>query len=370
MIDPPFIKVYQYSLRVIFISMKLMVPSKTSKLQGYSLCIAKNAQNLILKCLHTYYILLALLVLTLSSCSTSEPDVIVQKIDPRGNPPSYRWCTQICFTNHLELVVDNQNNRILFRPQGQTKFTATSIPLKRPHSILYNPYDKLYYVADTGNNRIVAFDDLEAPTLKASTSQIAHTQLVHPHDITIDFSTGWLYTLNPHATIILRFKAIGKEEQQLDISNVLGYSRALSFINGQLYVAGSSYGKIVEITDFEKGLYIVHQAPGKVRVSAAGNWKRTGLIPNDIANYHGYWYVSSYFCPAASLPGQDYNKNKLIRFKTWEQFTTGNWEDLSQLLPDKLVPYYFTVHDDQLYITLFNHLRPGKGDCIYRFVQQ
>jgi hypothetical protein len=126
----------------------------------------------------------------------------------------------------------------------------------------------------------------------------------------------------------------------------------------------------VEIINFEHGLFTVHQAPGKVKISAAGNWKRTGLVPNDIAYYHGYWYVSSYFCPTASLPGQDYNKNKLIRFKKWKQFAAGNWQDLSHLLPDKLVPYFFTVHDDSLYLTLFNHVRPGQGDCIYRLAFQ
>ncbi|HIP82915.1 MAG TPA: hypothetical protein EYH19_04995 [Desulfocapsa sulfexigens] len=266
----------------------------------------------------------------------------------------------------MELVVDNQNSRILHRQKGLKPFSAAAVPLKRPHSIVYNPFDSLYYVADTDGHRIVAFDRFDTPRQLTSTSIIAGTNLSRPHDIALDPVTGWLYSLNPRLTTVFRFKGLGKQESRLDLSAHLSYARGLSVVNGRLYVIGSSQGKVVEIMDFDKGLYKIYQSPGKVEISPAGNWERTGLVLNDVEYFQQNWYATAYFCPAVSLPGQDYNKNKLIRFKTWKHFETGEWEDLSHQLPDKLVPYYLTVHEDNLYIPLFNHQAPGKGDCIYR----
>ncbi len=299
------------------------------------------------------------------SASASKGEIPV-KFDPLEGPAAYRWGTQIYFNKGLEIVVDNQNSRILYRQEGKTAFSASTIPLTRPHAIVYNPFDNFYYVADTDGHRLVAFDRFEEPRKLMSTSVIAGTNLSRPHDVTLDPSTGWLYSLNPVSTTIFKFKGIGKQESKLDLSAYLSYARGLTVVNGKVYVVGSAQGEVVEITDFDKKKYVIYKSPGKVEVSPAGNWERTGLVLNDVEYYRQYWYATSYFCPAVSLPGQDYNKNKLIRFKTWEAFEAGEWEDMSYQLPDKLVPYFLTVHRNALYITLFNHQTPGKGDCIYR----
>lgn len=295
-----------------------------------------------------------------------EADITLERYDPIGELPPYRWCTQLYFNQGKEIAVDLKNSRILYRTEGTGKFVASSLPLLRPHSIVYNPIDQLYYIADTDNNRIIAFDSPENPHIESSTSTIAGIELDRPHDMVFDPENEWLYAINPLPVVIFRFKAIGKEESSLDLSDYLGYSRSLTFSKGKLYVIGSSKGKVVEITDFDQAIFNIYQSPGKFKIAPEGNWKQTGLVLNDVEYFKNYWYASSYFCPSDSSTGQDFNENKLIRFKTWEQFEKGEWQDLSNKVPNALVPYYLTVHRDHLYIPLYNHQIPGKGDCIFQ----
>ena len=303
---------------------------------------------------------------TLAICFVARADINFENYHPVEEESPYRWCTMFYFNQGKEIIVDLKNSRILFRNAGTKQFKASRLPLLNPHSLVYNATDKLYYVADTDNNRILSFDSLENSEISASTSTIDGIELNRPHDIVYDQDQGWLYAINPLSAVVFRFKAIGVQESSLDLSAHLGYSRALTFRNGKLFVIGSSRGKIVEITDFEKGVFKIYQSPGKKEIDRKGCWQRTGLVLNDIEYFNMYWYASSYFTPSAAGFGQDYNKNKLIRFKTWEEFEKGEWEDLSPSIPDALVPYFLTVHENYLYIPLYNHDDPGENDCIYR----
>lgn len=62
----------------------------------------------------------------------------------------------------------------------------------------------------------------------------------------------------------------------------------------------------------------------------------------------------------------DYDENKLIRFKAWQDLKEGTWDDLSQFLPSKDVPYYLTPRKEALYLAVFNHEDPGTFDKVYR----
>ena len=75
--------------------------------------------------------------------------------------------------------------------------------LHGPHSVVYNPNDRLYYVNDTENNRIIAFADLHSKTITSETKSIAGIPLVRPHDIVMDQVNGWLYAINPNSGHIL-----------------------------------------------------------------------------------------------------------------------------------------------------------------------
>ena len=60
---------------------------------------------------------------------------------------------------------------------------------------------------------------------------------------------------------------------------------------------------------------------------------------------------------------------KFIRFSSCRDFETGQWEDISGLLPPDVVPYYLTIHEDDLFLASFTHEAKGQPGRIYRITR-
>lgn len=325
-----------------------------------------NAHSLKKATLFFFGLCLALLLPTIATCQTPSGDgcIRVSKKFTTKESPCER-CLQAYYTSTEEILVSSGNSTIFYRNIRADRFTSVPLSLSNPHAIVFLPDEKVYYVADTDNNRILALSSLQKGTITRNIHRVAGITLQRPHDIVYDSQTGWLYAINPSTPTIFRFNHSGTSESSLDLSEVLDYSRSLSIINGKVYVSGSSHGRVVEILDFDTAHYKTYRSPEKKREAYAGTWENAGLIINDVEFYHGYWYLSSFFCPSAAGPLQDYNKNKFIRFVSWDDFEAGDWQDLSHLLPDGQVPYYFTAYSEGLALAVFNQERSGIDDNIY-----
>jgi hypothetical protein len=277
---------------------------------------------------------------------------------------SFPGCTHIAFSGKTEIVT--AGDRLFYRTDSLLPFRASAIKgLKDAHSVVFNPHDRLFYATDTGNHRLITFRDPASSQVQNTVTSLAEVKLQRPHDIVFDQSTGWLYSLNPDSSQVFRFKTAGKKADSLDLSRHLGYSRALTIVDGRLYVIGSSAGAVVEVVDFGKKQYKIHNSFEKKKDAPAGSWKSTGLVLNDVDFFNGHWYATSYFCPTYA-GNKDYDENKFIRFKTWRDLKEGTWDDLSQFLPGKVVPYYLTPREEALFIAVFSHEEPGTFDRIYR----
>jgi len=265
-----------------------------------------------------------------------------------------------------EIITACTTHRFLYRNSPKESFSVSPMSVKRHHSVVYNPADKLYYANDTDNHRIIAFSDPSKNEITAETKEIWGIKLQRPHDIVIDPETGWIYALNPNSGHIFRFTAIGENESVIK-APTQGYARALTFANGKLYAIGSSKGRIVEVVDWEKPTFKVYDSFDPTgRQGAAGSWKTTGLVLNDAEFFNGHWYATSYFTKSCAK-GTDFDKNKFIRFKTLDDLVSGDWTDLSSLVPSGLTPYFMTVNNNKLYLATFNHEATGKGDSILEF---
>ena len=112
--------------------------------------------------------------------------------------------------------------------------------------------------------------------------------------------------------------------------------------------------------------YINDNQPNKY--SEAGNFDNNGLVLNDIEFYKGYWYATNYYIDKTNnyLSNESVTKNKLIRWKTWEDFKNSNWQDLSKLAHPESINYYFSKYDDRLFLSAF-HVgnTAGEGSGIY-----
>jgi len=295
----------------------------------------------------------------------------VSEYAPCGSDPiTFNWPTHIAFgPEGQEIVSDLKNNRFLYRDGSGDLLKVSPIAVRGQHSVVYNPVDSLYYANDTANHRLIAFADLSSATITAQTHKILGVPLKRPHDIVIDPATGWIYALNPNSGHVFRFSGIGKNESVLSLGKHLGgYSRSLTFANGRLYVIGSAAGRIVEVLDWDKAQVKVYKSFKKIRGAPAGSWTKTGLVLNDAEFFNGFWYATSYFTKSYA-GGTDFDENKFIRFKTLDDLVTGNWTDLSSLVPGGMTPYYLTVKGKDLYLAVFNHESPGSGDSILRFNQ-
>ncbi len=286
----------------------------------------------------------------------------VDNYAPQSN--SFPGCTHIAFGGKTELVT--VGNRLFFRADSKSPFREAAIKgLIDAHSVVFNPHDQLFHATDTGNHRLVTFRDPASSELQSSVTSLAGVRLKRPHDIVLDRSTGWLYSLNPDNSVVFRFKAAGDDADSLNLSQHLGYSRALSVVSGRLYVIGSSAGCVVEVVDFDEREYRIHRSFGKKKDAVAGSWQSTGLVLNDVDFFKDYWYATSYFCPAYAGK-QNCDENKFIRFRTWQDLKEGLWDDLSSFLPGNVVPYYLTPREDSLFIAVFNHEAPGTSDKVLR----
>jgi hypothetical protein len=286
---------------------------------------------------------------------------------PGSDPARFRFPTHLAFgPGNQEIVTDLKNNRFVFRERPDAPFKVSPVSVRGQHSVVYNPADKLYYANDTDNHRIIAFADLSSETITAQTKTIAGVSLKRPHDIVMDPATGWIYAINPNSGHVFRFTAIGENESAISVP-LQGYARALTFTNGKLYAIGSAKGRIVEIVDWEKPTFKIYDSFDPTgHHGPAGSWTKTGLVLNDVEFFDGFWYASSYF--TKSYAGEtNFDENKFIRFKKLGDILTGNWTDLSSLIPSGMTPYYLTTKGDKLYLAIFNHETPGSGDSILQF---
>ena len=304
------------------------------------------------------------------SPSTIDPADLGLKVTtyaPASDPVKFGWPTHIAFgPGSQEIVTDLKNNRFLFRENPDARFKVSPISVRGQHSVVYNPADKLYYANDTDNHRIISFADLASKKITAQTKTIAGIALKRPHDIVLDPATGWIYAINPQSGHVFRFTAIGKNESAIAVP-LKGYARSLTFTNGKLYAIGSAKGRIVEIVDWDKPTFKIYDSLDPTGKSgAAGSWTKTGLVLNDAEFFDGFWYATSYFSKRHA-GGSDFDANKFIRFKTLDDLVTGNWTDLSNLVPSAMTPYYLTVKGGHLYLAIFNHGTPGSGDSILKF---
>ena len=305
--------------------------------------------------------------------------------------------TQVFFNKHLqtEVISDFINNRFIYRKlsgqNGKGDWQESNIDnLKRPHGITYDPTSRRYYTVDTDNNRILSFDSVNADE-KSDVQIFTDINGVplgkRPHDIGYNPADKYIYVVLNSG--ILRFNTtaegisdsdfVSRNEILINIRKNLpaanfsiGYIRSLTIFEGRLYLSNSSQGNIIQMDDFlNPETWTVHinkNQPNKY--AEKGSFDKDGLILNDIEHYQGYWYASNYYHPGKVhnyLSDASVAKNKLIRWKTWQDFENSTWDDLSSLLHGESIPYYFSKYDNNLYLSMF-HIgnEEGIGSGVYK----
>jgi hypothetical protein len=324
--------------------------------------------------------LLAVLIIgsIFSSCVHTKKEVLTLRISSYVDSndvltDGLKVPTHIGFFGGLEIISDLQHNRFVYREEGSTDdFIKAQVKVVGHHSLTW--VDGKYYAVNTDEHKVIEFSDL-TETGNNSPNYNA-IELSRPHDIVYNQTDGYIYMIDDKEGLT-RFKPNTDdiaEKSEINKSKTLGYARSLSVVNGKVYIINSSRGEVILMDDFDN--WTIYESPGKEKNekgekmnSPAGAWNKTGLVLNDVERFGEYWYGSNFF--TQSYAGEhDANKYRLIRWRTWEDFQNGNWEELSHLLPSGVVPYYFSIHNDALYLATFHHERPGTNDIIYKLYLQ
>ncbi len=287
----------------------------------------------------------------------------VEEYAPANTSISLNLPTHIFFGSGYEIISEVVHDRFTYRPEETLgEWIVSTIAVNGPHAVTYHLNNSRFYAADTENHRVISFSHPEDEEIESAYS-VAGVDLARPHDVAFDPVSGFLYVLNPDRPSLLRMTRFGEQEGALDLSGLAKYSRGLTVVENTVYVASSSWGQVIEIVDFDTGEVMIHPSFGKLVNTSAGTWDTTGFIINDIEFYDGYWYVSNFFSPYYAN-GSDPNLFKLVRFRTWDDLAKGRWEELSHLIGDGQVPYFFTLHQGSLYLAAFHGL--DVHDAIYK----
>jgi hypothetical protein len=292
---------------------------------------------------------------------------------------------------NIQIVSDFANSRFLYNglKQNGVAWTASDMPsLKRPHVLTYSPEAKKYFAVDTDNNQLISFSSFDKD-IKNDIKRYSEVNGVpigkRPHDIAYNTTDKNIYVVLSKG--ILRFTAspegilesafISKSDivasikiNQPDLNFRVGYVRALTIVDGILYLSNSTHGNVIQITDFLKPETWTVKTNKKqpVKYAEKGSYEKDGLILNDIEFFNGYWYATNYYAGNVSsyLSDASVSKNKLIRWKTWEDFKNSRWEDLSHLVHPESITYNFTKSKDGLYVSMFHAGNDeGLGSGVY-----
>ena len=265
----------------------------------------------------------------------------------------------ITFTDSLEIVTGDVFH---YRRLGENgEWSVAAADSTGAHSISWKSLEngaKVYYAVGTNKNQLLRFDGLDRKPQVFGTTEVP--ELFRPHDIIYNPEDDFFYVINANYAndekYLIRFKDLSKGYEKLDLMPIikhgnLAYARALTLHQGKIYIVLSSYGEVIRIDDFDQAT-CTYYGYGKREAATAGAYSTTGLVLNDIEFYGGYWYGTNFFS-STYANGSDHNEYRFIRWKTWDDFDRGKFEDMSSLIDKDETPYYMTCHKDKLNVVTF-----------------
>lgn len=277
----------------------------------------------------------------------------------------------VCTARHVGFfgsIVTLTDEQGLFYRTGSGPWQTAALDLDDVHSVARLPNGR-WLINDTNNHRLIETDALDGTGETVIVSEVDGLALHRPHDQVVDPDAGFVYVIDGTRRL-LRFRTLDGpiEAWQFAVPEEMDYARALSWFDGALHIVHSSRGQVLRIDDFAARRYTVFTSPrprgGPVmsdtlyRDFPAGALSTTGLVLNDVEKL-GDWYYGTNLFAEEYAAGGDPRPARLIRWRTWDEFEQGTWEDLSEHLPGPdAIPYYLSVHEGALYVALADNNAP------------
>lgn len=257
--------------------------------------------------------------------------------------------TQITKINNTYFIVDCSHNQIIYSDNLGTELRYWNVMTRntqKPHALTSD--GEIYMVADTDNNRILTF---EKTYDRFKELQIFENTGTRPHFVDYDYTDGLFYAWSSLTGEMYLYKKIpGTKSVALQeiksVPELAGcYVRSFTILGDVILFPAVERSSILMVD--KKTFEILEEYP----------------VPDCMAGMVQVSIVDGFFFITVSTDKQ-YNlqASTVIRVKSLEELSGGNYETLYSLFGNNGTPYYVS-HFDGAYYMIHENASPN----MYRF---
>lgn len=257
--------------------------------------------------------------------------------------------TQIVKINNLYFIVDCNHNQIIYSDSLSTNLKNWKVMTRnteKPHAITSD--GEIYMVTDTDNNRILTFEK-GYNTFKPL--QTFEQVGIRPHYADYDYADGLFYVWSSMTGEMYLYKRT-PETKLITLQEV----KTVSELNNCYVRSFTILGDVILFPSVERSSILMVD---KKTFEVLNEYP----VPDSISGMVQISIIDGYFFVTISTD-RHYNlqMSTVIRAKTLEDFSTGNYENLYSLFGNNGTPYYVSYFDGSFYM-----IHENAAPNVYRF---
>lgn len=257
--------------------------------------------------------------------------------------------TQIVKINNLYFIVDCNHNQIIYSDSLSTNLKTWKVMTRnteKPHAITSD--GEIYMVTDTDNNRILTFEK-GYNTFKPL--QTFEQVGIRPHYADYDYTDGLFYVWSSMTGEMYLYKRT-PETKLITLQEV----KTVSELNNCYVRSFTILGDVILFPSVERSSILMVD---KKTFEVLNEYP----VPDSISGMVQISIIDGYFFVTISTD-RHYNlqMSTVIRAKTLEDFSTGNYENLYSLFGNNGTPYYVSYFDGSFYM-----IHENAAPNVYRF---
>ncbi len=257
--------------------------------------------------------------------------------------------TQIVKINNLYFIVDCNHNQIIYSDSLNTNLKTWKVMTRnteKPHAITSD--GEIYMVTDTDNNRILTFEK-GYNTFKPL--QTFEQVGIRPHYADYDYTDGLFYVWSSMTGEMYLYKRT-PETKLITLQEV----KTVSELNNCYVRSFTILGDVILFPSVERSSILMVD---KKTFEVLNEYP----VPDSISGMVQISIIDGYFFVTISTD-RHYNlqMSTVIRAKTLEDFSTGNYENLYSLFGNNGTPYYVSYFDGSFYM-----IHENAAPNVYRF---
>lgn len=259
--------------------------------------------------------------------------------------------TQLTKIGDTFYLVDSYHDQVLYSTAygvGSSSWKVMAKDLSQPHSIAGD--GAVFLVTDTENYRVVSYrKDTEGFVELQAFDNIG----VRPHYVVYDEPTGLFYVWSSMTgeMYLFRRKPDSVEvylEKVMRIPELYGkYVRSFTIEGDQIYLPCVHSSSIVAVDKKTFAINNIYPVPENI----------AGMV--QLVRIQNYYYLT-----VSTDINFDQKAATVIRAKTLEDITVGNYENMNQYFGDDGAPYYISYADGSYFTVV---IRTKSKACGYKF---